>query len=79
MIRVSHVIACTIVFVLFCDLGWYGGVLKQYEKWSVDSIFSHYGLFSQDFGQVLAQIILSLVKIVRVCCIFVSPMLFVLL
>ena len=28
MIRISHVVECPIVFVLLCNLGWQGGVLK---------------------------------------------------
>ena len=79
MIRVSHVIAFPVVFVLLRDLIWHGGVLKQYENWSIFSIFARCGPFSQDFGQVLGQIILSFVKIVRVCCIFSCPILFALL
>ena len=43
------------------------------------SIFCRHGPFSQDFGQVLAHIILSLVKIVRVFYMFACPILFVLL
>ena len=28
IIRLSHVIACTIVFILFYERGWQGGVFK---------------------------------------------------
>ena len=79
MIRASHAVVCPIGFILLYDLGWHGGVLKYNKKWPLVSIFGRYVPFSQDFRQVLAQIILSLVKIVRVCCIVACSILFVLL
>ena len=63
----SHVIACPIVFSLYCDLGWQEGVLKQYQKWQVVSIFGCCSQFPQNFGQFQAQIILYFIKIKRVC------------
>ena len=75
----SHGIACVIVLILLCDIGRHGGVFKIYEIWLVVNIFGCCGLFLQNFGQVMAQIRLRLVKILRVCCIVACSMIFILL
>ena len=75
----SHGIACPFVFILLCDIGRHGGVLKQYEIWSVVSIFGCCGPFLQNSGQFLGQIVMRLVKIFRVCRIVACSMLFILL
>ena len=49
------------------------------KKGQLLSIFNRCGPFRQYFGLVVAQVILSLVKIVRVCCIVACSMLSVLL
>ena len=53
-----------ITFILLCDPGRYGGVLKLMKNGQLLSIFSFCGPFPQNFGQVLSQIILYFVKIV---------------
>ena len=64
-----------VVFILLCNLGQYGGLLKLMK--SVISILDfifYCAPFPQNFGQVLAQIILSLVIIVRAFCIVLKLM-----
>ena len=51
LIRVLHLLAWLVVFILVCDLGRHRGVLKH-EKWSVLSIFGHCSTFPQEIGQV---------------------------
>ena len=78
MIRLSQTFASSIVFALLCDLGRHGGVSAgTYEKWSVLGIFVQYGPFPQHFGQVLVQIILYFIIIVRVNFIIAYPMVFI--
>ena len=50
-IRVLHLLAWPVVFILVCDLGRHKGMLKH-EKWSVLSIFGHCSTFPQDIGPV---------------------------
>ena len=78
MIRVSYAVAYPFFFILLCDYGWHGGVIKFIKNSQILSIFNCCGSFSKGFGQFLAQIILSLVKIVRLCCIVACSMLFIL-
>ena len=79
MIRVSHAVACSFISILLCDLGRHGGVPKFIKNDQCLSIFNCWEPFRQTFGQVVAQFMLSLVKIVRVCCIIACSTLFVLL
>lgn len=53
-----------ITFILLCDPGRHGGVLKLMENGQQLSIFGFCRPFPQNFGQVLSQIILCFVKIV---------------
>ena len=75
----SHVIESPVVFILFCDLDQNGGILKQYDGLLILSVFGGFGLFSQDFGQVLTQIMQNFVKMVRVCRIVAFPIGFIFL
>ena len=53
IIRVLHVVAQPIVFILFCDLHWQGGVLKHMKNdHFFFCIFNRFGLFPQIFGPV---------------------------
>ena len=51
MIRVLRVVAFPIVFILFNDRYWEGGVLKLTKNDHFFSIFSGFGLSPQVFGQ----------------------------
>ena len=50
MIKVLHIVVCGIVFILFYDRYWQGGVLKFMKKDHIFSIFSCFGLFPQVLG-----------------------------
>ena len=54
-------------------------VIAEYEEWSVLRIFGGCGLIPQNFGQVLEQIILYFIKIVRVSLIIACPVVFIVL
>ena len=51
-------------------------IAQSYIKWLFSRIFCPWGPFPQDFEQVLAQILLCLIKIVRVCFKIECPMIF---
>ena len=63
---------------LFCFLEKWRNA-QTYEKWSVLSIFGRCGPFPQDLEQIFVQIILYFIKIVKVCFIIASPMIFIVL
>ena len=50
IIRVSHVVSCPIVFILFHDRDWQGSV-QIYEKLSFFSIFNRLGFFPKFLGR----------------------------
>ena len=65
IIRVSNVGACPIIFILFYERNWQGGVLTVMKKWSFISPFSRLGHFPKGFGQVKEWLVLELHKIIR--------------
>ena len=42
MIRVRHIFALSVVFILVCDLGQHRGMLKHMKKWLLLSISSRF-------------------------------------
>ena len=42
MVKVRHIFALSVVFILLCDLGQHGGVLEHMKKWSLLSISSRF-------------------------------------
>ena len=66
MIRVLYVVACPVVFILFYDLHWQGGVLKPMKNDHFFSIFISFGLFPQVFGQFNDWPILKFHEMIKV-------------
>ena len=60
-IRLSHVVACPTVFILFYVRSCQGGVLKVVKNGFL--VFLAVVPFSQDFGQVKVSLMLKLHKI----------------
>ena len=77
MIRILHVVGCPIVFTLFYDPYWQGGVLKLMKNGHIFSIFSRFGLFLQVFEQVIGWPILELYKMIRVLHVVSCPIVFI--
>ena len=66
MIRVLHEVACPIVFILFYDPYWQGGVFKLMKNYHIFSIFSRFCPFPQVFGKVNDWSILAVHEMIRV-------------
>ena len=67
-----------IIFVLFDDADWQGGLLKLMKNDHFFSIFSRLGPFPQVFGQVKRRFMLKLHKIIRVSHVVASSIVFIL-
>ena len=63
IIRVSHVVACSIVFILFYEQSWQGEVFKVMKNDHFFSAFRRLGPFPQDFGQLKGRVIFEQHKI----------------
>ena len=74
LMKVSHAVACPIVFILFYDQSWQGGVFKFMKIDYFSSVFSPLGPFSQVFGKVKEWLILELHEMIRVLHTVVCPM-----
>ena len=68
IIRMPHLVACPIVFILFYDRDWQRGVFKV----------MNWVLFPKIFGQVKARLILGLHKIIRVSHVVACSIVFIL-
>ena len=90
LIRLSNVVACPIVFILFYDQYWQyfnnmiidqyfmiNIVLKLKKNYSIFSIISRYGHFPQVFGQVNEWPILKLQELIIVLHVVACPIVFV--
>ena len=65
IIRVSHLVACSIVFVLFDEQSSQGRVLRVMKK-IIFSSFSRLGHFPQAFLQMKKWLILELHETIRI-------------
>ena len=74
LMKLSHVVACPIVFILFYDQSWQGGVFKFMKIDYFSSVFSALGHFSQVFGKVKEWLILELHEMIRVLHAVACPM-----
>ena len=59
IIRMSHVVACLTVFILFYEQGWEGGVFKLLKNNHFLLFLDAWILFSEFFGQVKECLILQ--------------------
>ena len=78
IIRASHLVACSIVFILFYERSWQGGVLRHMKIDHFYSIFSRLGPFPQDFGLVKEWTMLKLHNIISVSHAVACPVVFIL-
>ena len=78
MLRVSHAVTCTIVFILFYDQDGQGGESKVMKNDLFFSIFSHLGPFSLVFGQVKEWLILELHEMIKTSLVVAFPIVFIL-
>ena len=78
MIRVLHLVQCSIIFILFFDPFWQGGLLKDMKNDQILSIFIHFGHFPQVFGQVNKWLISEVHEMVRALHVVARPILFIL-
>ena len=78
MIKVLLVVAYPIVFILFDDRYWQGGVPKRMKNYHFFSIFSRFGIFPKVFGRVNGWSILGMHKIIRVLHVVVCSFVFIL-
>ena len=76
MIRVLHVCAFPIVFILFYGLDWHG-VFKVMKKDHFQNIFISFGLFPGVFGQVNEWPLSKLHEMIRVLLLVACPILFI--
>ena len=56
MIRVSHVVACEIVFILFDDPDWQGGVLKLMKNDLLLVFLAVWVFFPKFFGRLMSSL-----------------------
>ena len=72
MIIVLHIVACTIIFILFDDRDWLGGVLRLMK-------IVHFLVFFVVFGQVKEWFMLEIHKIIRLSHIYPCSIAFLLI
>ena len=77
-IWVSHLVACLIIFILFYEESWQGGVFKVMKNDEILEFFSRLDPFPQAFGQVKEQLILGLQKTKLVPHLFACSIVFIL-
>ena len=71
--------SCVANYFYFALWSWSAWRSTQTYYFQFLTIFNHCDLFPQNFGRFVAQIILFLIKTLRLCCIVTSSMLFILL
>ena len=76
MMKVSHLIACPMVFNLLCHLSRQTDMFKTYKKSSLLSIFRRLFPFLQVFGQIKGCLIIKLHKIIRLSHVAACPIAF---
>ena len=78
MIRVIHLVACSIVLILFYARDWQGGVFKVMKNDHFFNVFTSFGPFPRIFRQVNEWPILKLHEMIRVLYLVASPIVFIL-
>ena len=78
LMKLSHAVACPIVFILFYDQSWQGGVFEFMKTDCFSSVFSPLGHFSQVFGQVKSWLIIELYKMMKASHVAPCPVAFLL-
>ena len=78
MIRVLHLVACSIVLILFYGGDWQGGVFKVMKNDHFFNVFTSFDPFPQIFKQVNEWSILKLHEMIRVLHLVASPIVFIL-
>ena len=76
--KVSHIVACPIVFILFDDQYWLRGVVRCMKMITLLVFLAGFGLFSQVFGQINDWPILKVIEIKIVLHVIACPIVFIL-
>ena len=56
IIKISHAVACPIVFILFYDPDWQGGVLKHVKNGHIFDIFIRFCPFPKFLGRLMIDL-----------------------